>query len=88
MIFMSLFLGLYNYVFGNSFFLCTATFWNSLAIECFPLTYDLNSSYFVDFKHIFVCLNNFLVTISLTDSTLLLQTMFLKKYSKILVHDS
>ena len=29
----------------NSFFPCTASQWNSLPIECFPLTYDLN-----DFK--------------------------------------
>ena len=26
----------------NSFFPCTARFWNSLPIECFPFTYDLN----------------------------------------------
>ena len=26
----------------TSFFPCTAKFWNSLSIECFPLTYDLN----------------------------------------------
>ena len=26
----------------NSFFRCTARLWNSLPIECFPLTYDLS----------------------------------------------
>ena len=26
----------------NSFFRCTAWLWNSLPIECFPLTYDLS----------------------------------------------
>ena len=29
-------------VYVNSFFPCTAILWNSLPIECFPLTYDLN----------------------------------------------
>ena len=29
-------------VYVNSFFPCTARFWNSLSIECFPLTYDLS----------------------------------------------
>ena len=29
-------------VYVNSFFTCTARLWNSLPIECFPLTYDLN----------------------------------------------
>ena len=28
----------------NSFFPCTARLWNSLPIECFPLSYDLNGS--------------------------------------------
>ena len=32
----------YKDVYVNSFFPCTARFWNSLPIECFPLTYDLN----------------------------------------------
>ena len=32
----------YKDVYVNSFFLCTARLWNSLSIECFPLTYDLN----------------------------------------------
>ena len=32
----------YNDVYVNSFFPCTAKLWNSLPIECFPLTYDLN----------------------------------------------
>ena len=26
----------------SSFFTCTARLWNSVPIECFPLTYDLN----------------------------------------------
>ena len=29
-------------VYVNSFFPCTARLWNSLPIECFPLTYNLN----------------------------------------------
>ena len=29
-------------VYVNSFFPCTAKLWNSLPIECFPLTYDLS----------------------------------------------
>ena len=33
----------YKDVYVNSFFPCTARLWNSLAIECFLLTYDLNS---------------------------------------------
>ena len=32
----------YKDVFVNSFFPCTARLWNSLPIECFPLTYDLS----------------------------------------------
>ena len=32
----------YKDVYINSFFLCTARLWNSLSIECFPLTYDLS----------------------------------------------
>ena len=32
----------YNDVHVNSFFPRTARLWNSLPIECFPLTYDLN----------------------------------------------
>ena len=35
----------YKDVYVNSFFPRTARLWNSLPIECFPLTYDLN-----DFK--------------------------------------
>ena len=30
----------YKDVYVNSFFPCTAKLWNSLPIECFPLTYD------------------------------------------------
>ena len=33
----------YKDVYVNSFFPRTATLWNSLPIECFPLTYDLSS---------------------------------------------
>ena len=33
----------YKDFYVNSFFPRTATLWNSLPIECFPLTYDLNS---------------------------------------------
>ena len=32
----------YKDVYISSFFLCTARLWNSLSIECFPLTYDLS----------------------------------------------
>ena len=32
----------YKDVYVNSFIPCTARLWNSLPIECFPLTYDLN----------------------------------------------
>ena len=32
----------YKDVYVNSFFPCTARLWNSLLIECFPLTYNLN----------------------------------------------
>ena len=35
----------YKDVYVNSFFPCTAKLWNSLPIECFPLTCDLS-----DFK--------------------------------------
>ena len=31
----------YKDVYVNNFFPCTAKFWNSLPIECFPLTYDM-----------------------------------------------
>ena len=33
----------YKDVYVNSFFPCTARFWNSLPMECFLLTYDFNS---------------------------------------------
>ena len=33
----------HNDVYVNSFFPCTARFWNFFAIKCFPLIYDLNS---------------------------------------------
>ena len=32
----------YKDVYVNSFFLHTARLWNSLPLECFPLTYDLS----------------------------------------------
>ena len=32
----------YKDVYVNSFFPCTARLWNSLPVECFPVTYDLN----------------------------------------------
>ena len=32
----------YKNVYVNSFFPCAATLWNSLPMECFPLTYNLN----------------------------------------------
>ena len=32
----------YKDVYGNNCFPCTARLWNSLFIECFPLTYSLN----------------------------------------------
>ena len=32
----------YKDVYVNSFFPCSARLWNSLPVECFPLTYDLN----------------------------------------------
>ena len=34
--------GCYKDVYVNSFFPCTARLWNSLTIECFPLTYNLH----------------------------------------------
>ena len=34
----------YKNVYVNSFFPCTAKLWNSLPIECFPLTYDQSLS--------------------------------------------
>ena len=34
--------GCYKDVYVNSFFPCTARAWNSLPLECFPLTYDLS----------------------------------------------
>ena len=32
----------YKDVYVNGFFPCTARLWNSMPIECFPLTYNLN----------------------------------------------
>ena len=45
----------YKDVYVNSFFFRTARLWNSLPIECFPLTYDLN-----DFKS---RINRYLLTV-------------------------
>ena len=42
----------YNDVCVNSFFPCKARFCNSLLIECFPLTYDLNSFWFRINRHL------------------------------------
>ena len=42
----------YNDVYINSFFPCKARFCNSLLIECFPLTYDLNSFWFRINRHL------------------------------------
>ena len=44
----------YKDVYVNSFFLCTARLWNSLPIECFPLTYDLNGCEFRINRHLFI----------------------------------
>ena len=60
-------------VYVNSFFPCKARFWNSLPIECFSLTYDLNGFKFRINRHlitvccfldalIFLCFYLFLVT--------------------------
>ena len=46
----------YKDVYVNSFFPRTARLWNSLAIECFPLTYDLSG-----FKS---TINRYLLTVS------------------------
>ena len=46
----------YKDVYFNSFFPRTARLWNSLSVECFPLTYDLN-----DFKS---RINRSLLTVS------------------------
>ena len=54
-IFVSPFLGCYKDVYVNSFFLRTTRLWNSLPVECFPLTYDLG-----DFKS---RINRYLLTV-------------------------
>ena len=48
----------------NSFFPCTARLWNSLPIECFPLTYDLNCRFFL--KRFPVCFNLFVLLFLVT----------------------
>ena len=42
----------YKDVYFNSFFSCTAKLWNSLPIECFPLTYDLSGFKFRINRHL------------------------------------
>ena len=42
----------YKDVYANSFFPRTARLWNSLPIECFPLTYDLNGFKFRINRHL------------------------------------
>ena len=42
----------YKDVYVNSFFLRTARLWNSLLIECFPLTYNLNGYKFRINRHL------------------------------------
>ena len=42
----------YKDVYVNSFFACTARLWNSMHIECFPLTYNLNGLKFRINKHL------------------------------------
>ena len=41
--FSSPFLDVARMFYVNSLFSCTARLWNSLPIECFPLTYNLNN---------------------------------------------
>ena len=42
----------YKDVYVNSFFPCTSRVWNSLPIECFPLTYDLSGFKFRINRHL------------------------------------
>ena len=42
----------YKDVYVNSFFTCTAKLWNSLPIECFPLTYELSGFKFRINRHV------------------------------------
>ena len=51
----------YKYVYVNSNFPCTASFWNFLPEECFPLTYDLNGFKSTIHKPL-LSLNSFLIT--------------------------
>ena len=44
----------YKDVYVNSFFPCTAKLWNSLPIECFPLTYDLSGFKFRINRHLLI----------------------------------
>ena len=57
----------YKDVYVNSFFPCKARLWNSLPIEYFPLTYDLNdfkSRFFL--KRFHVCFNLFVLLFLVT----------------------
>ena len=59
----------YKDVYVNSFFPHTARLWNSLPIECFPLTYDLN-----DFKS---RINRYLITLGSFQRDFLFALIFL-----------
>ena len=50
----------YKDVYVNSFFPCTARLWNSLPIECFPLTYDLNGFKSRINRHLLTAVGSFL----------------------------
>ena len=62
----------YKDIYVNSSFPCTARLWNSLSIECFPLTYDLSSFKFRRFFSRFflnrfpVCFNLFVLLFLVT----------------------
>ena len=44
----------YKDVYVNSFFPCTARLWDSLPIECFPLTYDFSGFKFRINRHLLI----------------------------------
>ena len=54
--------GCYRDVYVNFFFPRTSRLWNSLPIECFPLTYDLNG---FKSRHLLTVLNRFPVCFNL-----------------------
>ena len=64
MIFLSPFLDATRMSMSKSFFPHTARLWNSLPIECFPLTYDLNCRFFLN--RFPVCCNIFMILFLLT----------------------